>query len=153
MTDVHDVATRSRNMAAIKNKHTQPEIWLRKQLHAAGFRYRLNVAALPGKPDLVLAKYRAVIFVQGCFWHQHNCAQFHWPKSRVDWWRAKITATRRHDEMVQDKLREMGWRVLLLWQCAIKGRTRLPQEQLLAQINDWIRYGGSFAELPPADTV
>lgn len=87
MTEVHSKAVRSKNMAAIKGRDTKPEMLVRRALHQAGFRYRLHVASLPGKPDLVFPRYKAVIFVQGCFWHQHQCAMFHWPKTRIEWWR------------------------------------------------------------------
>ncbi|WP_306519897.1 very short patch repair endonuclease [Rheinheimera sp.] len=150
MTDVHNTATRSRNMAAIKGKNSRPEMLVRRSLHQAGFRYRLHAADLPGKPDLVFPKYKAVIFIQGCFWHQHQCAMFHWPKSRTEWWRRKISANRVHDEAVQDKLRELGWRVLLVWECALKGKARYNTEQLLELISAWLRGGNSFSELPPS---
>ena len=148
MTDVHSKAVRSKNMAAIKGRDTRPEMLVRKVLHQAGFRYRLHVASLPGKPDLVFPRYKAVIFVQGCFWHQHQCAMFHWPKTRTDWWRQKIIANRKHDETVQDKLRELGWRVMLVWECALKGKNKMPPDQLIADISNWLRSGTSFAELP-----
>lgn len=150
MADVHDPATRSRNMAAIKQKDTRPELLIRRSLYKAGFRYRLHAADLPGKPDLVFPKYKAVIFVHGCFWHQHQCGMFHWPKSRTEWWVSKITANRAHDEAVQDKLRELGWRVLLVWECSLKGKSRYPGTQLIELICDWLRRGSSFSELPPA---
>lgn len=150
MADVHDIQTRSRNMAAIKQKNTRPEMQVRRSLHKAGYRYRLHVAYLPGKPDLVFPKYKAVIFIHGCFWHQHQCDMFHWPKSRTDWWVAKISANRAHDEAVQDKLRELGWRVLLVWECALKGKTRYKSEQLLELITLWLQGGNSFSELPPS---
>ncbi|WP_333608277.1 very short patch repair endonuclease [Arsukibacterium sp.] len=123
---------------------------VRRALHQAGFRYRLHVANLPGKPDLVFPKYKAVIFVQGCFWHQHQCAMFHWPKTRTEWWRQKISANRARDDAVQDKLRELGWRVMLVWECALKGRNKTPPHQLTADISLWLRSGASFAELPTA---
>lgn len=148
MTDVHSKAVRSKNMAAIKGCDTRPEMLVRRALHQAGFRYRLHVASLPGKPDLVFPRYKAVIFVQGCFWHQHQCAMFHWPKTRTDWWRRKISANRAHDEAVQDKLRELGWRVLLVWECALKGKNKMPPDQLIADISHWLSNGTSFAELP-----
>lgn len=148
MTDVHSKAVRSKNMAAIKGRNTRPEMLVRRALHQAGFRYRLHVASLPGKPDMVFPRYKAVIFVQGCFWHQHQCAMFHWPKTRAEWWRQKIRANRSHDEVVQDKLRELGWRVLLIWECAIKGKNKLPPGQLVSNISDWLQAGNSFAELP-----
>lgn len=149
MADVHDIQTRSRNMAAIKQKNTRPEMLVRRNLHKAGFRYRLHVTDLPGKPDLVFPKYKAVIFIHGCFWHQHQCAMFHWPKSRTEWWVNKITANRAHDEAVQDKLRELGWRVLIVWECALKGKTRFAPDQLLVLITSWLEGGNSFSELTP----
>lgn len=148
MTDTHSKAVRSKNMAAIKGRDTGPEILVRKLLHYAGFRYRLHVATLPGKPDLVFPHYKAVIFVQGCFWHQHQCAMFHWPKTRTEWWRQKFSANRAHDEVVQDKLRELGWRVMLVWECALKGKNKIPTDRLTEDISHWLRNGTSFAELP-----
>ena len=150
MTDVHPKAVRSKNMAAIKGRNTKPEMLVRTALHQAGFRYRLHVASLPGKPDLVFPRYKAVIFVQGCFWHQHQCAMFHWPKTRTEWWRQKISANRVHDEVVQDKLRELGWRVMLVWECALKGKNKMLAAQLTADISYWLRHGSCFAELPVA---
>lgn len=148
MTDVHSKAVRSKNMAAIKGRNTVPEMLVRGALHKAGFRYRLHVTTLPGKPDLVFPRYKAVIFVQGCFWHQHQCAMFHWPKTRTEWWRQKISANRKHDEAVQDKLRELGWRVMLVWECALKGKHKVPLQQLTLGIAHWLRHGSSFMELP-----
>jgi DNA mismatch endonuclease (patch repair protein) len=148
MTDVHSKAVRSKNMAAIKGRNTKPELSVRKALHNAGFRYRLHVTSLPGKPDLVFPRYKAVIFVQGCFWHQHQCAMFHWPTTRIDWWRQKISANRKHDEAVQDKLRELGWRVMLVWECVLKGKHKVPLQQLTLDISHWLRHGSSFMELP-----
>ena len=150
MTDVHPKSVRSKNMAAIKGRNTKPEMLVRTALHQAGFRYRLHVASLPGKPDLVFPRYKAVIFVQGCFWHQHQCAMFHWPKTRTEWWRQKISANRVHDEAVQDKLRELGWRVMLVWECALKGKTRYSSEQLTGLVTLWLKNGNSFSELPPS---
>jgi DNA mismatch endonuclease (patch repair protein) len=150
MSDVHSRAVRSKNMAAIKGRNTRPEMLVRRALHKAGFRYRLHVANLPGKPDLVFPCYKAVIFVQGCFWHQHQCAMFHWPKSRTDWWRQKIIANRKHDEIVQDKLRELGWRVMLVWECALKGKNKLTPEQITQHVTSWLSHGSSFNELPPS---
>lgn len=150
MNDLVFKEARSKNMAAIKGRNTKPEMLVRRRLHQAGFRYRLHAAELPGKPDLVFPKYKAVICIQGCFWHQHQCEMFHWPKSRTEWWRQKISANRAHDEAMQDKLRELGWRVLLVWECALKGKARYNPEQLLELISAWLRGGNSFSELPPS---
>jgi DNA mismatch endonuclease Vsr len=151
MTDVHDSATRSRNMAAIKGKNTRPERWLRQRLHALGFRYRLNVSTLPGKPDLVFPCYKAVIFVHGCFWHMHQCPLFHLPATRTDWWEQKLILNRQRDLAEQDKLRELGWRVLLVWECAIKGHRKIPEAELMVMISEWLKHGSCYAELPIPD--
>lgn len=139
MTDVHDKQTRSRNMAAIKAKNTKPELWLRKHLHANGFRYRLNVKDLPGKPDLVLRKHNAVIFINGCYWHMHDCPQFKLPKSRTEWWHDKLSKNKERDKRNTDALREQGWRVLTVWECAIKGKQKMGTEELIRQVISWLK--------------
>src|SRR5690554_2847611 len=100
MTDVHSPAIRSKNMAAIKGKDTKPEIKIRKMLHAAGFRFRLHAKELPGKPDLVFPKYKAAIFVHGCFWHRHDCSHFKMPKSNRDFWEVKFGKNQKNDKLV-----------------------------------------------------
>lgn len=142
MTDVHDRKTRSRNMAAIKGKDTKPEVWLRQRLHARGFRYRLNAKDLPGKPDLVFPKYNAVIFVNGCFWHMHDCPRFRLPKSRTAWWHEKLSKNKARDQRNIDALTEQGWRVLTLWECAIKGKLKLDETRLLEQVCEWLKADG-----------
>ena len=151
MTDVHDTATRSHNMAAIKGKNTRPERWLRQRLHQLGFRYRLNVSTLPGKPDLVFPRYKAVIFVHGCFWHMHQCPLFRLPATRTEWWEQKLMQNRQRDLAEQNKLRELGWRVLLVWECAIKGRRKIPEAVLLAQVAEWLKNSSCYTELPGPD--
>ncbi len=151
MTDVHDTATRSHNMAAIKGKNTRPERWLRQRLHQLGFRYRLNVSTLPGKPDLVFPRYKAVIFVHGCFWHMHQCPLFRLPATRTEWWEQKLMQNRQRDLAEQNKLRELGWRVLLVWECAIKGRRKIPEAVLLAQVAEWLKNSSCYTELPVPD--
>lgn len=148
MTDVHDTATRSRNMAAIKGKNTRPERWLRQRLHQRGFRYRLNVSTLPGKPDLVFPRYKAVIFVHGCFWHMHQCPLFRLPATRTEWWKQKLMQNRQRDLAEQDKLRELGWRVLLVWECAIKGRKKIQETELMTQIAAWLKSSSHYTEIP-----
>ena len=121
MTDVHDKATRSYNMSQIKGKNTKPEMLVRKFLFANGFRYRLNVKDLPGKPDIVLPKYKTVIFVNGCFWHGHKgCRYFVLPKTRTEWWLQKIKGTMRRDKEAEIKLNVLGWRVITIWECELK---------------------------------
>ncbi len=110
MADVHDAPTRSRNMAAIRGKDTRPEMIIRRGLHARGFRFRLHAAGLPGKPDLVFPKYRAVVLVNGCFWHGHECSMFRWPSSRQEFWKEKITGNKRRDLANLEGLADAGWR-------------------------------------------
>ncbi|WP_319500340.1 DNA mismatch endonuclease Vsr [uncultured Draconibacterium sp.] len=121
MTDVHDKKTRSFNMSRIKGKNTKPEMLVRKFLFANGFRYRLNVKTLPGKPDIVLPKYKTVIFVNGCFWHGHKgCKYATIPKTRTEWWLEKIKETQKRDSKAEVELNAMGWRVINIWTCELK---------------------------------
>ncbi len=145
MTDVHSKETRSKNMAAVSGKDTKPELLIRKALHRLGFRFRLHVRDLPGKPDLVLPKFKAVIFVNGCFWHQHDCHLFKWPSTRKEFWRNKIEGNKARDIEAVKQLRSMGWRVLTIWECSLKGKTRLPAEGLTSIVSNWIK--GDSAEL------
>ena len=139
MADVHDPGTRSRNMAAIKGKNTKPEVLLRKNLFSRGFRFRIHRKDLPGKPDIVLPKFQAAIFVQGCFWHGHRgCPMFRLPATRRDFWEAKIFSNRERDQRNIAELRKMGWRVLEVWECAFKGRGRLGDEELSDLVVSWI---------------
>ena len=125
-------------MAAIKGSHTKPEMLVRKAMHSAGLRYRLHPRDLPGKPDLVFPRYRAVIFVNGCFWHQHDCHLFKWPATRHEFWRAKIGRNVENDAKAISALLKAGWRVATVWECAIKGRTRLDAEAI-HRLAAWVR--------------
>ena len=123
MADVHDKATRSYNMSRIKSKNTKPEILVRKFLFANGFRYRLIDKKLPGKPDIVLPKYKTVIFVNGCFWHGHeNCKYFKLPKTRTEWWKEKIDGNINNDLKKHTLLEEAGYKVVVIWECEIKSK-------------------------------
>lgn len=123
MTDVHDSVTRSYNMSQIRSKDTKPELIVRKFLFAHGFRYRLNVNDLPGKPDIVLPKYRTIILINGCFWHGHeNCKYFQLPKTRTKWWKEKIEKNRLNDQAKVNELEEMGFKVIIVWECEIKSK-------------------------------
>lgn len=113
-------AVRSRNMARIKAKNTKPEVSLRKALHGLGFRFRLHNRSLPGTPDIVLTKWRAVIFVNGCFWHGHDCKDFRWPKTRNEFWRNKIGTNVARDRANVISLLHLGWRVAVVWECSFK---------------------------------
>ncbi len=108
-------------MAAIRGRDTAPELVLRRALHARGFRYRIDARDLPGRPDLKLTRHGAVIFVHGCFWHGHDCPFFRLPKSNVDFWRAKIERNRARDGRVVGELKALGWRVAIVWECALQG--------------------------------
>lgn len=119
--DVHDKKTRSYNMLQIKGKNTKPEEMVRKYLFAQGFRYRKNDKKLPGTPDIVLPKYKTVIFVNGCFWHGHaGCKYFVWPKSNPDFWKRKIETNISRDRKIIELLEERGWNVIVIWECELK---------------------------------
>lgn len=123
--DVHDKRTRSFNMSRIKGKQTKPELIVRKYLFSNGFRYRINDTRLPGTPDIVLPKYRTVIFVNGCFWHGHEgCRDFVWPQNNADFWRSKILANVERDHKKESELKALGWNVIVVWECQLKPRLR-----------------------------
>jgi DNA mismatch endonuclease (patch repair protein) len=138
LADVVDPATRSRMMSGIRGKNTKPELLIRKALHARGFRYRVHCKGLPGNPDLCLPKYRAVIFVHGCFWHGHGCHLFKWPKTRPEFWREKIGRNCEVDAVAERTLAKGGWRQAVVWECALKGRNRLPLEDVISTCADWL---------------
>ena len=121
MADVHDKKTRSYNMSRIRSTDTKPELIVRKFLHAQGFRYRLHVKSLPGRPDIVLPKYKTVIFVHGCFWHGHkNCRYFKVPGTRTEWWLNKINTNKANDATAVKALKKEGWKVITLWECDLR---------------------------------
>ena len=123
--DVHDKKTRSYNMSRIKGKNTRPEELVRKYLFSQGFRYRKNDKRLPGSPDIVLPKYKTVIFVNGCFWHGHEgCRYFVWPESNKDFWKNKIETNIARDNKKTAALESMGWKVITVWECELKPKIR-----------------------------
>ena len=123
--DKHSKETRSYNMSMIKSTGTKPEEMVRKYLFSRGLRFRKNVRTLPGKPDIVLRKYKTVVFVNGCFWHGHsNCKYFVMPKSNVEFWQEKISRTIMRDNEVYEKLADSGWNVLTIWECQLKKNHR-----------------------------
>jgi len=139
MADVVSANVRSRMMARIRSTNTKPELLLRKGLHARGLRFRLHDRSLPGTPDIVLPRWRAVIQAHGCFWHGHDCHLFKWPKSREEFWRSKIERNREVDARSEDALAAASWRVALVWECAMKGRTRRDPDAVLDELAGWIR--------------
>jgi DNA mismatch endonuclease (patch repair protein) len=124
-------------MSGIRGKDTKPELLIRKALHKRGFRYRLH-CDLPGKPDICLPKHRAVIFVHGCFWHGHKCYLFKWPGTRPEFWRRKIERNREVDRAAMERLEADGWRVGIVWECAVKGKARRPLDEVARQCADWL---------------
>lgn len=140
MADVVDKATRSRMMAGIQSKNTKPETIIRKGLHARGFRYSLHPKGLPGKPDIVMPKWRVAIFVHGCFWHRHGCFLSKMPATNTDFWDSKLSKNQHRDEIVKQQLADAGWRIASVWECATRGKhatENLPA--LLDRLELWIR--------------
>lgn len=126
-------------MSGIRSTNTRPELIIRRGLHAMGFRYRLHASGLPGKPDLVFPRYGAVIFVHGCFWHGHGCHLFKWPSSRTDFWKQKISRNQVVDARNEAAVAEKGWRYAVVWECALKGRYRQPQPDVIRKCAGWLR--------------
>jgi len=139
MPDVVSPEARSRMMSGIRGFNTKPELFLRKGLHARGFRFRIHNRSLPGRPDLVFKKYNAVLFAHGCFWHLHDCPLFKWPQSRAEFWREKLLRNMANDERTVCELAAEGWRVGLIWECALKGPMRLPPHKVLNKCERWLK--------------
>ncbi|MBN8462800.1 MAG: DNA mismatch endonuclease Vsr [Dechloromonas sp.] len=138
--DIVDQATRSRMMSGIRGRDTSPELCVRRLLHSLGFRYRLHDRSLPGTPDIVLPKFRTIVQVQGCFWHGHDCHLFKLPETRREFWIEKINSNRQRDRLANEALIEGGWRVAVVWECALKRKTRNDFSEMLST---WIRCGDS----------
>lgn len=134
-------------MSRIRGSDTRPEVQFRKGLFALGYRYRLHRRDLPGKPDLVLPKYRAAVLIHGCFWHGHDCHLFRLPKTRRDFWRAKIESNRARDQRVREDLIASDWRVLTVWECSMRGYSRQDFEGLLRSVEAWLRGEAKCGEL------
>ena len=131
---------RHRNMAAIRAKNTAPEMTVRRALHAGGFRFRIHSKSLVGVPGIVLPKHHVTIFVNGCFWHCHECSRFRWPQTRPDFWREKLHNNRARDLKVNRALWDGGWRIATIWECSLINENR--REMALAMLRDWIPQGG-----------
>lgn len=149
MVDTVDKATRSAIMARVHGKDTMPEMRLRRALFALGLRYRLHTTALPGKPDIVLRQHRAVIFVHGCLWHWHGCRRSRMPTTNAEYWNAKIGRNTARDRKHLAALASLGWRVLVVWECALTVRMT---EATAAVAAEWVRAGGEprLAYIEPA---
>jgi DNA mismatch endonuclease (patch repair protein) len=134
-------------MSGIRGKNTRPEMIIRRGLHRRGFRYRLHKRDLPGVPDLVFPKFRAVIFVHGCFWHMHGCHLFKWPATRPEFWESKLLRNTELDQLHINHLLSLGWRVAVIWECSLKGKTRLTEEVVLTRLVEWLRSSTSWLEV------
>jgi DNA mismatch endonuclease (patch repair protein) len=137
--DIVDSATRSRIMSRIRSTNTKPELAIRKALHRRGFRYRLHASHVAGKPDIILPVHHAAVFVHGCFWHGHNCSLYRQPKTRPEFWAAKIGANRARDERVRLMLKDAGWRRLVVWECALRGQPPTAIEKVSDRVAKWIK--------------
>ena len=140
-TDVLTPDQRRFVMSRIKSKDTKPELLVRRGLHGRGLRYRLHRAGVPGKPDMVFAKYRALVFVHGCFWHGHGCSLFKWPRTRSSFWDAKIRRNMERDRKVQVALKLAGWRMIVVWECALRGKHKRALQDVLRDTEAFIRHG------------
>jgi len=137
--DNHSKEARSKNMSRIRSTNSKPEEIVRKYLFSQGFRYRKNVRTLPGCPDIVLPKYKTVIFVNGCFWDKHNCPRFVWPSSNEEYWRPKILKNVERDQVSTALLRDAGWNVIVVWECELKKKVREERlDRLCVQIREGI---------------
>lgn len=134
MADNHSKEVRSMNMSHIRSINSKPEEIVRKYLFSQGLRYRKNVKKLPGCPDIVLPKYHTVIFVNGCFWHRHDCSRFVWPSSNQDYWRPKILRNVERDQKNTEELKALGWNVITVWECELKRAVREENLNLLITI-------------------
>ncbi len=141
MVDIVPPETRSKMMSGIRGQNTKPELIIRKELHRMGFRFRLHDKKLPGKPDIVLPRYRSVIMIHGCFWHRHECSLFKWPSSRKIFWRKKLEGNHLKDEQNETELIKLGWRILVVWECSLKGSNRMDLGCLMDKIKEWIVCG------------
>lgn len=137
--DITDSATRSRMMSGIRSKDTKPELLVRQVLHRIGLRFRLHVKELPGSPDLVFPRFKTVIFVHGCFWHQHDCSAFKMPSSRHEFWTEKLNKNRARDLAQVNNLLGKGWRVGIVWECSIKAAAKSADNIFFQRIADWLR--------------
>jgi DNA mismatch endonuclease, patch repair protein len=147
MADVVSPDVRSRMMAGIKGRNTKPELLVRSGLHSRGVRFRLHRRDVTGVPDLLFPRYRAALFVHGCFWHQHDCHLFKWPSSRPEFWRQKLGANKGRDLDVIRQLRTEGWRVAIVWECAVKGREKRPLGEVVDLCESWLKSNEPLLEV------
>ena len=150
MTDIVDSVTRSRMMARIKGKNTKPEIEIRKRMFALGYRYRLHDTKFPGKPDLVLPQYNAIIFFNGCFWHAHDCKLFKWPSTRKEFWTRKLKGNKKKDKENIEALKRLRWRILIIWECAYRSTSKKDWDKIdgiVAKAIKWLNSKSKYREI------
>ena len=150
MADIKSQEERSKNMAAIRSRDTKPEVYLRKGLYARGYRYRIATSSVPGHPDLYLSKYKAAIFVHGCFWHRHEgCKYSYMPKSRVEFWQKKFESNVTRDQTVQRQLQESGIRCLVIWECAVNQsrKKKWSSDSLFTAVEDFLHSEEIYLEI------
>jgi DNA mismatch endonuclease (patch repair protein) len=148
MVDIVSPQKRSEMMAGIKGKNTKPELVVRRLLHAEGFRFRLHRKDLPGRPDIVLPRFKTAIFVNGCFWHGHgNCALYRPPLTRTEFWSEKISGNRARDARKLTELTDLGWQAVVVWECAIKGKGKLPDGELVKLLASSISTEQEWSEI------
>jgi DNA mismatch endonuclease, patch repair protein len=145
MTDIVNTKTRSRMMSGIRGRNTRPEMLISRLLREQGFQFHLHAAGLRGKPDIVLPHYQAVIFVHGCFWHGHDCSLFRLPGTRPEFWRKKISSNRSNDAKVMKILQREGWRICIVWECAIRGAKK-DINRVACHLREWLQSGKPFME-------
>lgn len=146
MADVVSPETRSRMMSGIRGKDTKPEVLVRKALHARGFRFRLHVSDLPGRPDIVLPRYQAALFVHGCFWHGHDCRFFKLPGTRPEFWQLKIAKNKANDEKNVVLLSDAGWRTGIVWECALRGQGA-SVDAVADRLAEWLESSSADIEI------
>lgn len=147
MADVHSQAIRSKNMRAIRNQDTAIEQRIASILKDRGFTYRVQDKALPGRPDFVLPAEKAIIFVHGCFWHRHHCYLFKMPATRTEFWSGKINSNVERDRRYVEQLREGGWKVLIVWECALRGKLQLQDSALIERLEEWLLAATDSSEI------
>lgn len=151
MADIVDKATRSRMMSAVRAKNTKLEVEIRRNLFIMGFRYRLHAKDLPGTPDMLFPKYRAAIFVHGCFWHQHGCHRSAIPSTRKTWWGNKLVGNAQRDSRAVARLGDLGWRVLIVWECALRSPNidkKKVLETIVRRAAGFLRSHSRYREIP-----
>lgn len=149
MVDVLTREQRQLNMSRIRGRNTKPEMLIRRGLHTRGLRYRLHDRTLPGRPDLVFSKYRTVVFIHGCFWHLHGCSLSKIPATRQNFWKAKLEGNAVRDNKAISALQKDGWRVLVIWECALRGPDRLNEADVIDYAAGYIsqKHGNSYVEI------